>query len=380
MCQDAKSKLTRRWVRKVAKRQRATRAFKEKIRRDVELVRAKAAIVLEVSQEDKVKIFFNQNPALGVIAIIGPGKVYGQYFPEAVLEEIGLGKSRPFHNAKTPKEFCEKGTSRHISCRNNFFGLNKNQYLAIVPIVFRLLQQLANYRAARWQYQSFFSFDEHYLYDQKRKKDWVYGKIRAWPRGGRFSVRKNSFFAADIFWLLFNQQPTVDYLRGLARYIVRRLERVNKNWQGNTNFVELSAVQVILRNINSKKTLSRYLLIEMFFFLPPAKNYRLWPFIADLLGWEESLSHEKQKALEALPDAKYRVGKINLRIMRQLKLSKDKDHIVFEVVARHEESDNNISAILAEKKTIRQQAKKEYAYSPELLAELSAMSDDDLPF
>lgn len=115
------------------------------IARDVLNVKKYAAIVLEI-EEGVMRFSRNENPRLNVIAVVGPGKFLDKEYKEAVLLEIGIGKSRPYHIPAFKKE---KGP--WISKRKKWFSLTEHQYRVIAPKIFSILGLLTNERVGNWK-------------------------------------------------------------------------------------------------------------------------------------------------------------------------------------------------------------------------------------
>ena len=55
------------------KRKRVTQAFREKVKRDVEAIKTKAVAIITLSGDD-VRVNWNRNAVLAVVAMIGPGR------------------------------------------------------------------------------------------------------------------------------------------------------------------------------------------------------------------------------------------------------------------------------------------------------------------
>lgn len=316
----------------------------ELVQRDVDLVEREAKIVIDITS---LSIRQNPRPGLGIIAVVGPGKFLGMDFKKALLCEIGLGKSRPYHEAKRP------GGEKFIQKRRRWFSLTEEQYLIIAPEIFKLLQGLADNRIDNWKCgpnsdnpfrirvpRSFWSRHEKTLF---QTLSW-----KPLPRGARFAVSLSDefdeFLLKDIFWAELNLNSGLQgHLKGLARFIDLYLsvykDKIGKNGFSR-RFPKLKRVQQIREMIySSSLSGSPYLLIEMLNYLPQKESNCLWPYITTHLipfGGEET--KERKLSTQAITGPESRLKGIQLRIKTGLdgrnlyqKTPKERDHVVFEI-------------------------------------------------
>lgn len=169
------------------------------IERDVILTRRHAKMVLTV-KEKTVKIEKNAAGRLGVIAVIGPGSSdeLRNSFNEAVLLEVGIGKSRPYHEARGLNR---KSGESNIPKRLKECWLTKEQYIVVAPFIFKTILELAKDKVEGWRssHHSFWTPDRRY--SKKKKKFHCYWNFCDWPRGMRFSVScLDSLILADVLF------------------------------------------------------------------------------------------------------------------------------------------------------------------------------------
>ena len=136
----------------MTRRMSITNMFRQKVRRDAEFVKNEARVVVFVNEDFNVSVKCNNQGKLSVIGIIGPGTSHnGYYLQESLLDEIGIGCSRSFHKGKVPERFQSPGEPKSITFRYRGFTLSQKQYLAVAPVVFKIIQQLADERIAGWR-------------------------------------------------------------------------------------------------------------------------------------------------------------------------------------------------------------------------------------
>jgi len=247
-----------------------------------------------------------------------------------LLEEIGLVRARPFAGRRISTD--EEGKKhKFIPCRKRLFSLTEEQYSIVAPIVFDLLQFFVNTGVSKWQNGSSYAmYCCHTYFSRKGKKIFKCGRIKQWPRGLRFSVHRESFFARDVYWAELNLNEIIqNYLSGLAKFIDLRLSQYKRGWKGRTKFADLKGVREITENIEENSLL-------------PYLNRRLLKYqknhfaihLAEMFGWNGESAEEKLSA-SALPDPQSRLGNIQLRVTsgleRRNKGGKLNDYITFEV-------------------------------------------------
>jgi hypothetical protein len=306
--------------------------FREKVGRDVALVKDKAAVVVAIEGEE-VKVTYNPRPALGIIAIIGPGQARDYHFSEAVLDEISIGESRPYHQAKLPLKMRRDGESPNITYRRRDFSLTSEQYLLVAPTVFRILQELADQRVGSrecgpWNSYQVHSPVSHYSRKGRRLSEWV-GKRSVLGASG-FAVSVDSLFLPDIYQAELNFNIFLRrFLDGLAKFTDLCLEHRRKDWRGKKNFWDLKKVSKVM-NIIKRKKLPLYLLVELMGYLPGGQKNKFWQDLGNFFGWGGDQTPEREISCLALPDPKSRVGDVQIRVTTGLEAAKD--HIVVEVL------------------------------------------------
>lgn len=296
------------------------------VARDVAVVKKEAAIVVHLNGNGVV-INRNPEPRLNVLAVIGPGEAFGKKFEEALLCEVGIGKSRPYHMANKPRQSRTGGESAKVMPRRKWFYLSDKQYQQLAPIVFSVLQETTNQAVRGWK-KSFFNNNPWYVparrsfFLKRWKKVKTSEKAYAILRGTRYAVSlADRHFLSDIFSaeLETNQQR----LSGLRRYLDKRLSIVARRKRNGRPkaFVDVEAAL-------DKKYLSRYLAIEVLRRFVPW--HRFFDELCALVGWNgKDATPEHKLIAAALPRSEQRLNEIQIRVTTGL--DQKKDHIVFEV-------------------------------------------------
>jgi len=291
-----------------------------RIQRDVRLVMGRAAIVLRILNDEEVEIIRNARYTLNVIAITGM-----DYDGEVLLEEVGLHRTKPFRASQIGRIGRKLGKPGRRTCmpaRSKFFELTTDQYQQVAPVIFHILQETVNERVASWRRgpkDPYRILCPQFHYDSRRNKLYLSWKDREWPRGLRFSVRKDSFFARDVCWAELNSNDIIqNYLNGFAGFIDLCLSKHQRGWRRRCNFEELKGVRQI-GNVLAYRKLPRHLLIETMQYLAGGreKNY-LWVDMAQYFGWDGTESEEKGLSLKVLtdPDPISRLGRIQIRVVK----------------------------------------------------------------
>lgn len=310
----------------MTRRMPITRMFREKVSRDVRFVENRAAVVLIIS-ENRIDIKYNTNAILGIIGILGPGVARGYHFSRAVLAEIGLGPTRPYHKGKVPELLQKDGVPRAITYRHREFKLTANQYLAVAPIVFEMLQQFADKRVAGWKGGPYFKLPgRKYHYNRVQEALQRFDGMFEAIRGAYFSVPIESLFARDVFWAEQNLNLAV---KKLARLINMRLGHRLGRWRGRKAFLDLKRTGEI-KEILSKSLLPKYLLIASLSHLPAGEANPFVPHLRQILEWQGDTTAEGKFAFGALPNRESRLKGIQLWVTAGLE--KELDYITFEVL------------------------------------------------
>jgi hypothetical protein len=304
--------------------------FRKKVRRDAELIKNEARVVVFVDENFNVSVNRNEQGKVNVIGIIGPGTSHnGYYLREALLEEVGIGSSRPYHKGKIPECFREPEKSHAITYRYRGFILGRDQYLVVAPPVFEAIQNLTDECVANWRSggpdDPYRVSGTKYHYNRSEEKLHRYLGMVAVTSGARFSVALNSFFLRDIFWA--GQELNVS-LEKFARLINMRLVHRLKRWRGKREFAGLLRAKEI-HEIIEKSRLPKYLLPAAISHLPGGEANQFAPFLRQIIGWQETVTPEQEMALNSFPKQRARLGDIQLLVTTGLEARKD--YITFEV-------------------------------------------------
>jgi len=304
------------------------------VARDVETVKREAKIIIRISRTRMENVWRNPDGRLGVIAIIGPGEFQGKTYDKAILCEVGIGVSRPYHEAGKPLNSLRNGETAKIQRRWKWFSLTEEQYLAVSPILFLVFQKLTNEKVATWK-KGFFSDDPFLIptarnyFSRHQKKVFSVNSRKPQPSGTRFAVSLNNLLLArDIFWAEFNNSFTVYRLKGLARFLDLYLSWLNGN---KYPIMKVSKVRErnIWKSLGPLSSKSPHLVPELLAYLP--KRRLAFSYISDLVG-NSGETFERKLANSALPNPEARLNGISIRITTGI--SSKRDHIVFEVAPR----------------------------------------------
>jgi hypothetical protein len=327
----------------MTRRMPITNMFCEKAARDVELIKRDARVVVLISVENKVQIYHNLEFKINTIGIIGPGtSPSGHLFQEALLEEIGISRTRPYHKGKVPEACQKEGEPKAITYRYGGFFLTKEQYLAVAPAVFGIIQQLADQRVAQWQSgtpdnkfyvsgaKSWYNKTAERLEFQSTKS----GTVEI-DTGARFSVSLEGFFAQDI--LRTGLLPVKKFARLINLRLSHRLDRKprrKKNPEklsfprGRKPIDKLSRFSEV-KQLIAKSGLPKWLLLNIVLFLPGGDNNLFASPIRQFLKWQEKTTREFEIASRVLPGLRARIGSMRLNLKR---LNQDTGYCVFEVL------------------------------------------------
>jgi len=351
------------------------------VKKDITVIRDEAIGVIIISPDNKsFELVENENPRLGVLAIIGPAQGFGKEFDKALLAEIGIGSSRPYHKAR--------GINRQINesdlpQRRKWFNLSEEQYNLIAPFVFNFILEKFRQRVDGWKLGPYFDIPTPvniWWRAQKRLKSFT--RWKAMPVGTAFSIsKKDKLLLRDIYWAELNLNERLSYaLGGLARFINLMLSRLkNVRFKGGKPFEKLGIAHDIEDNIY--KIPQPYLREEVLKHLPGHKDNYFFSELQKLFGLSGEESEEQYLAKEAenLPSPEKRLGKIQLRVTTGLdgicqkkKSKRDRDHIVFEVFPPIESE--------ATEESIEDFSQEDKDNLEEYLKNLPEESLDDIPF
>lgn len=336
----------------MTRRMPITNMFRQKVRRDAEFAKNEARIVVSVDEDFNVDVKRNDQGKLSVIGIIGPGISHnGYHLQESLLDEIGISYSRPFRKGKVPESFQEPGKPKSISYRYRGFALSQKQYLAVAPVVFKFIQQLADERVAKWRSGTpadpylVKGVRRRYSRSEERMVSCSIGNgFVAVESGARFSVELNSPFAADIFWVGY--EPVRKFARLINMRLEHRLERKRRSRRKLSSGPPRRKQPIILRRkrkdidelrrfkevreLISKSPLPEWLLPAVVLCLPEGRNNRFAAFLEGVLPlWQERTTLSWQIFSGSLLGQKIRLGDIKLRLES---FETEKNYVVFEVL------------------------------------------------
>lgn len=305
---------------------------------DASRVKKEATIVflMEGNKSNGIEILKNPKSRLNVMAVVGPSQAFGRKFKEAVLCEIGIGASRPYHEARKPNSLREEKEPINIPRRRKWFSLSQEQYLAVAPALFQCLQRLTNDKVFRWKTgphnnNPFFIRSPNNFFAIRNKKLHSKEVFRNFPIGTRYAVSvADKYLLSDIFWADLKLREW--QLRKLARFVDKLLSPYrNGGYKRRKSFSKLERTKDVQRIFSTNKYLSKYLLVEMINkYLPRGVKNVFWQDLCDLIKWDcEELLEEHKLVASIYPNPELRLGGINFRITTGLE--RKKDHIVFEV-------------------------------------------------
>lgn len=316
-----------------------------KIKKDIERVKQHSIGFIKINKNSRFRLVANKEKVrLGLIGIIGPPEGFEDVFDEALLCEIGVGRTRPYTEARGLKRVINE---LNIPARGKYFSLSKQQYQLIAPLVFELIEEMAYERVSRWK-KGPFSEDPFWLpsswhFWSKRGKK--FHNRASWAiavKGSRFSIAlKDIFFVKDVYWAELNLNENLKgkflvkrgHINGLVNFIDKRLNdfRSERKYKGKKPFRELEGVKQVER-ILRESSLSRHLLIEVVRRLRDEKKNIFSEYIADMIGWDGLESEENKLVKSVLLEPESRLNDIQLRVTTGLDVQKDR--VVFEVYPR----------------------------------------------
>lgn len=159
--------------------------FDKKIRYDAELVMKESRFCLEIDERGRViSRNDNKNGKLNVISIVGPTE--NKKFKKAVLLEVGISRTRPYHN------------TLFLTARKKKFNLSVRQYSAIRGAIFNIIKNCAEERICRWENPMRTIRTKTCYLQRGRKKFTERNRFKACPVGARFSISlKDEFLLND---------------------------------------------------------------------------------------------------------------------------------------------------------------------------------------
>lgn len=249
---------------------------REKILTDVDIVRKHAIVTIEIG-DFPPEVRCCPDNRLPIIAVIGrpvvavkdlsPKRCRGvSQFLEtdlhpAVLLEVGVGCSRPYHEAIGRNQTRPVSS---ISSRAKWFLLSMEQYKEVAPLVSENMDTYARERVSSWKNGPF--SDDPFLiktsrtwYSRGRKKT-LYTPLvkKAWPRGIRFSVAtRDELLLGDVLRadLSYMQQS----LTGLAKFIDMRLNGFRLTRHSDEKLLGLKCVRDVIEAVERRRLLPHHI-------------------------------------------------------------------------------------------------------------------------
>jgi hypothetical protein len=312
------------------------------VSQDVQRVKNQAAIVFEI-EEGKIRFSRNENPLLDIIAVIGPGWYSETKFNEAILLEIGIGKSRPYHLARRPGNLRKNGESSYLPPRRKWFSLSQEQYCQIAPIIFKTLKELSleQIQGRECNSSNPFYAPTSRLYWSRHQKSLFENenKIPCRPHT-RFAVSlQDQFLISDVYCAEINlNRPLRNQLAGLANFIDLYLAPYKNGFK--RSFLTLKRVKNVQKRINHAWFCRpSHLRLHLLNFLSKKDKNPLWPYLTShLIPWDGQPTAEIRLIERVLDNPQSRLGDIQLKVTTGLDGANDyrldpikRDHIVFAV-------------------------------------------------
>lgn len=276
-----------------------TKSMQETLRR----ARECAALTVTVRDEE-LAVERHRTGNFGTIAIVNE---------EALLCEIGLGKSRPYREGWHTKE----GVRTYIAKRREV-PLAIPNYESIGRRLLLLLQEFVDERVSEWKSLGFYL--PHTKNHMSRRQKTYLRSVKYKPvvRGVRFSVPIESEIARDLAWAeLYENKDLVDSLSGLARYIDLTLTHHyvrRKQWRGKTFFRNLVHVKECVAQIQERKLKARHL-ERLFDLYPGGAKSSFLPHLKYLFGINGARSPERMLADRASAGVHERVKGLKVEVI-----------------------------------------------------------------
>ncbi|OGZ32435.1 MAG: hypothetical protein A2V69_02340 [Candidatus Portnoybacteria bacterium RBG_13_40_8] len=311
--------------------------------KDVRIVKKEARIIFRISPDERlIETIENKNPRLDLIAIVGPTWEFNRGWKEVLLAEIGISRTRPYHEARGLNR---KNEESNIPKRRKWFFLSPHQYQLIAPMIFKKIEGLAYERVCLWE-KGPFSTDpfklpsiRHYWL-RSAKTLYVNDYWMSRISGARFTVSlRDVFIIRDICWAEANLNRYLrKVLRGLVNFIDLRLNWYKFSYKGRRPFRTLDGTKQVEERLKSRFfTKHPHLLWEVIRRLKEEKENKYWLHLAEMIAWTIREPEERKMAFMAvshpyLSHPRTRLGDIQLLVTTEI--SKKKGYIVFEVFPR----------------------------------------------
>jgi len=300
------------------------------VKKDVELVKKYARVLVLIKSGGEIFVSNQNNWKLDVIAVVGPGTINGNgmFFQEAVLLEVGIGATRPYHNSCVDKQWLNK--------RRKWFFVTTEQYQHLHPIIFQIIKKVSTGRVSGWETLTWTIGKTKLYYSRKKKKLLQQGVQWAeYPKGVRFSVsKKDELLLADVYTSEIDNNVLVRrHLDGLSKFLDLCLNGYCRNSYTPKQMMG------ILSGLNGKMTAVAVVLEEKRL-LP---HHYHWILNSDLLGKKELflqiIEYLKLTKEEDIHKAGYLMGLSSVKSCQEYGLQlrtispnlKQRDFLVFEV-------------------------------------------------
>lgn len=315
-----------------SKPSRAKRRVLEKVRRDVQLVKRHARAVVKIQQKG-VEVTWNEEGALGVVAIVGPGRVCEEFIPEGLIGEIGLGPNRPWQRVRRYEQG-SRVVSHDFLAR--FSGvaslLTPEQFHATSKTLFGLLREWTDrcvarrergdkspflLRAIRMRWvKSRQQFERRPVLFEPPSGVFVGVPMTPFCGGGKDDEGLLGLFARDIFCAdIVGMEPSLQSLANLLRLLLRRYERGYQR-----DFKTLKGVKDAREALTCSSWWLHYHHVRVLQLLAKkGKQYPLFDEVAEyVIGWNpaDGLPLGLRLAERALPNLLERVGSSEIRVRR----------------------------------------------------------------
>jgi len=301
----------------------------ERARRDVETIERNARYLIIIDPGNaSFRVTENPRARLDVIAVVG---VHDGTSEQAVLMEIGLWRTRPYHKSdgrdKLPRE-------SYIPRREKQAVLSEEQYLLVAPQLFTLIQRITRVTVMTWKSPTHnIRINRVYLPGRRIKTLRSRQVEIPVPRGVRFTFsREDALLVRDIFWAEINGNKKLQYqLQGFSRFVWVALYSYigTFNFESKKKFPDLKGVQAV-QEVAEKWPL--YLLAIALKKIDGSVRDWFYYDLRQLLGLEiatDPVECQVAAQAETLGDPSGRLGGIELLITTGL--DAQKDYIVAEV-------------------------------------------------
>lgn len=286
---------------------------------DVARVRRHARYVITLARDGAVSVEDAVgDPLLNVVAVVGAGAVNGKEFDEALLQEVGLGRSKPYAAAFVGRV--------HTTHRRAWARPTAEQYAAYAPELFRLLQRHVDEQVARWKCgpeNPFYLPTARQFWFRKGRTLETDTKKRPQLRGLSFAVdARDGPLLRDVLWAERHMNPHLQrYLTGLAKFIDLRLKEYRKTWRRRRPFRTLRGAREVKETVECRSWLAPHHRIDLLQeYLPRGRKNEFFWELCQLLGWTGERTFEAEaRDTAAMTAPAARLGEVRpvLRVVRR---------------------------------------------------------------